>query len=71
MADETEGWVQMRHPDLPVESTAPDGGYPLVHPEAFEQAWAPLGWVLVDEAATPPSPAKAPRSTTPPTPQES
>lgn len=50
MAD-TDNWVEMRHPGLGEDSTAPDGGAFRCHPNAVED-WKALGWTVAGESTT-------------------
>jgi len=44
-------WVEMVHPKLGEESTAPDGNYARATRAAFDEVWSPLGWKEVKKSA--------------------
>jgi hypothetical protein len=48
---DTDNWVEMRHPELGEDSTAPDGGLFRCSPAAVE-GWKALGWTVDGESSS-------------------
>ncbi len=62
---DTDDWVELHHPELGEESTAPDGGNFRCHPNAVED-WKALGWAEVGSSTTARGRRSASTSTTTP-----